>query len=345
MNKVVISHTEIASVETRSNEPSRQSIERPRPASYWSKIGLALLVPALPLLCIAALAMRLAMRNQPSETKHHWTAYISTLLVASGLITSAAFAIVMSIAPPPSIGNAGLAELDERTQFPLLPSAEAMNGSTVSQQLKPLIVVVSPATKLWFGKQEGPSAAFGAGALLSADSSGYLFVTARHVISESAKVNVAHAVIAGLSGVWATADVAGVNKGSDLALLWMPRRSGNAEFHQPISSPHDGEAVFVIGHPQGLRYTLSSGMISREQDSIIQITAPVSPGNSGGPVYDEHGSLIGVVSSTMDKTASPNSENLNFAINSDVLLDPSGWEFTSKGRQHFDLLKQSASHS
>ncbi len=61
----------------------------------------------------------------------------------------------------------------------------------------------------------------------------------------------------------------------------------------------------------------------------------MSPGNSGGPVYDEQGNLVGVVSSTFDKSAQPNAENLNFAVAAQALLHEFGWEFTPEGRQRF----------
>jgi S1-C subfamily serine protease len=99
----------------------------------------------------------------------------------------------------------------------------------------------------------------------------------------------------------------------------------------------------VIGHPQGLRFSLSSGIIAREEGGIIQISAPVSPGNSGGPVYDERGNLLGIVSATTDKSINPNAENLNFAIASDALQSASDWEFFAGGQRYFDrLLKMRA---
>jgi S1-C subfamily serine protease len=67
-----------------------------------------------------------------------------------------------------------------------------------------------------------------------------------------------------------------------------------------------GTSVYVIGSPRGLEGTLSSGIVSgirpaEELDSnltgfrLIQITAPISPGSSGGPLLDEAGKLIGLV--------------------------------------------------
>jgi S1-C subfamily serine protease len=93
----------------------------------------------------------------------------------------------------------------------------------------------------------------------------------------------------------------------------------------------------VIGHPEGLKYTLSTGIISRMDNSTLQISAPVSPGNSGGPVYDQQGNLLGVVSSTLDKSYQPNAENLNFAVSAQALLKDSDWEFSKDGKEYLEL--------
>ena len=344
MDKVVISHVEVAEVGEVLQGQKRLEAKLPPEIPLWGKVALSIFVPALPLLCLIAIVLRVSLRNQPPRTKHAMLAYLSTLLVISGLLTSLGVMVMLSLAPPPAIGNSGLSELDERTQFPKLPSVSELSGAEVSRELKPLVAVISPAAKLWFGRQEGPANSFGAGALLAADSSGYLFVTARHVIGDiDGRGRFQHAFLAGLTGIWATADIVGVHRDFDLALLWMPRRSGGAEFVQPLSSPKDGEQIFVIGHPQGLRFSLSSGIIAREEGSTIQISAPVSPGNSGGPVYDERGNLVGVVTSTTDKSINPNAENLNFAIASDALQSASGWDFFAGGQQYFDrLLKMRA---
>jgi S1-C subfamily serine protease len=119
-------------------------------------------------------------------------------------------------------------------------------------------------------------------------------------------------------------------------LLWVPREKGSASFVQPVTkatSPSEGENVFVIGHPEGLRFTLSTGIVSRLNGSIIQMSAPVSPGNSGGPVFDDRGNLVGIVTSMIDKHGDPNAENLNFAVRADALLEDSGWEFMSFGHK------------
>lgn len=74
-----------------------------------------------------------------------------------------------------------------------------------------------------------------------------------------------------------------------------------------------GQRVYAIGSPQGLDLTLSEGLVSalREGPSgtYIQTTAPVSPGSSGGGLFDQQGKLIGIVTFQMRA-----GQNLNFAI-------------------------------
>ncbi|MCA9707964.1 MAG: trypsin-like peptidase domain-containing protein [Myxococcales bacterium] len=78
-----------------------------------------------------------------------------------------------------------------------------------------------------------------------------------------------------------------------------------------------GESVIVIGNPIGLEHTMTDGMVSSrrvyEGKKYIQMSAPVSPGNSGGPVFNQYGDVIGVT------VAKLWGENLNLAIPIDVL--------------------------
>jgi serine protease Do len=72
-----------------------------------------------------------------------------------------------------------------------------------------------------------------------------------------------------------------------------------------------GESVVVIGSPLGLETTVSDGIVSsvRGKDGLIQITAPVSPGSGGSPVFNSRGKVIGVATFLID-----GGQNLNFAI-------------------------------
>ena len=81
-----------------------------------------------------------------------------------------------------------------------------------------------------------------------------------------------------------------------------------------------GEAVYVAGNPKGLEGTFSNGIISSLRDistkERLQMTAPISPGSSGGPVLNSKGEVIGI-SVTVHQNL--DAQNLNFAIPSNYL--------------------------
>jgi len=74
-----------------------------------------------------------------------------------------------------------------------------------------------------------------------------------------------------------------------------------------------GEKVYCIGNPLGLTYSLSDGMLSGIRDfegaKWLQFTAPISPGNSGGPVLNAEGKVIGITTFLLQL-----GQNLNFAL-------------------------------
>lgn len=123
----------------------------------------------------------------------------------------------------------------------------------------------------------------------------------------------------------------GATEKSDLALLIAP--SG---FSTPVpirSSAALGEDVMVAGHPlSGLLGTdliVTSGQVNAlagllNDPTLLQISAPVQPGNSGGPIIDRSGDVVGVVVSKLNvekmaKITGDVSQNINFAIKPEVL--------------------------
>lgn len=343
MDKIVISPNEITEIKEVPDQPAGIEPRLPPAIPWWARVSVGILALCLPLLCLIAIVLRVAFRGQTPRIRYAWTGFLSTLLIISGFFTSAAAVLLFSFGSVPAIVATGLSELDERTSYPALPAAKELNGADASSELKPLVAVISPAAKSFFSKREVLSNSFGAGLLLEANQQGYLFATARHVIGTDNWVlkDRHRAMLSLASGIWAGAEVVARHTSLDLALLWLPRHSGNGEFAQPIASPKEGQTIFVIGHPEGLKYTLSTGIISRMENSTVQISAPVSPGNSGGPVYDQQGNLLGVVSSTLDKSYQPNAENLNFAVSAQALLKESGWEFAKNGKERLeDYLKK-----
>ncbi len=137
-----------------------------------------------------------------------------------------------------------------------------------------------------------------------------LIVTNDHVVSENPEVTIAgKAFDKALSRVWYT------DRKHDLAFLEAPRglelpdlRLGQYE------ELKDGDAVVAIGHPYGLNYTATQGVISkvdRIRDGLkyIQIDAAINPGNSGGPLVNMKGEIIGVNSFIIR-----GGDNLGFAL-------------------------------
>jgi S1-C subfamily serine protease len=81
-----------------------------------------------------------------------------------------------------------------------------------------------------------------------------------------------------------------------------------------------GQKVFAIGSPQGLELTISDGIVSGMRDlpqgRVIQTTAPISPGSSGGPLFDAYGRLVGIM--TFQHRSG---QNLNFAVPADWIAN------------------------
>ena len=121
----------------------------------------------------------------------------------------------------------------------------------------------------------------------------------------------------------------------DLALLRVPgMRGGTAKLRSP-NNVRLGEPVMVFGFPLSGSLTsggnFTSGLVSglrglRDSVGEIQITAPVQPGNSGGPVMDASGSVVGVVVAKLDALRSAIAtgdipQNVNFAVSLDILSE------------------------
>lgn len=111
--------------------------------------------------------------------------------------------------------------------------------------------------------------------------------------------------------------------GQDLALLRVELgrpKEGQAPKTDPVELGDSdrvevGERVLSIGNPLGLEHTLTDGLVSQRRTYMgrqwIQMTAPVSPGNSGGPLFDMKGKVIGVTTAIVGPVVG---QNLNLAV-------------------------------
>jgi S1-C subfamily serine protease len=119
------------------------------------------------------------------------------------------------------------------------------------------------------------------------------------------------------------------NPERDLAVLKMKTTSNEFRFLSLDDSDQVevGEQVVAIGSPLGLEATVSPGFISAVRDvnglKLLQTTAPISPGNSGGALIDLAGKVVGVptLSLTSIRQSATVSQNLNFALPSNYVLE------------------------
>tara|TARA_E500000178_G_scaffold130754_1_gene130561 strand:- start:2837 stop:4120 length:1284 start_codon:yes stop_codon:yes gene_type:complete len=121
-----------------------------------------------------------------------------------------------------------------------------------------------------------------------------------------------------------------VNKTKDLAMLQVEKLPIKVKpvSYGKFNKVKPGQTSFAIGHPEGLLWTFTSGMVSqvrpnynwrykgsRHKANVIQTQAAINPGNSGGPLFNKNKELIGV------NTFTSEGENLNFAIAVDDVID------------------------
>ncbi len=112
-------------------------------------------------------------------------------------------------------------------------------------------------------------------------------------------------------------EIIAVDQFNDLALIKIRPQEGRPFPFVYIHAEDDiasGQEVFVIGAPLGLERTLSTGVVATTSRPIFgqvitQITAPVNPGNSGGPLFNTRGEIIGVINAKI-----PFGEGLGFAV-------------------------------
>src|SRR6478672_11419176 len=138
-------------------------------------------------------------------------------------------------------------------------------------------------------------------------------VTNLHVVRGAIRADIK--TLDGKGRIYPVTGALAVDEEGDLALLGvdMPAERGHVS-ELSTSLPDEGEQIFVIGNPLKLEGSVSDGIVSavREVPSlgrIIQITAPISHGNSGSPVFNLRGQVLGVV--TIKVT---NGQNINLAI-------------------------------
>ena len=200
-----------------------------------------------------------------------------------------------------------------------------LSAAEIYALLTPSCVGVSTSTTSTnvFG-QVTRGAITGSGFIISAD--GYV-LTNNHVIETALAENLEVKVML-YSGEEYTAEIIGGDSRSDVALLKIPGKDLPCVTLGTFAGTRVGEAIYAIGNPLGeLTYSMTSGIVSALDRSItisnntaidmFQIDAAINNGNSGGPIINRFGQVIGIASA---KYASSGVEGLGFAIPIDDAL-------------------------
>ena len=208
--------------------------------------------------------------------------------------------------------------LDSQTPAPVV-------SAQVYQVILPSLVIVQTDN---VGEENGFG--IGTGVVVNSDAE---VLTAFHIIDGATEVELAFA-----DGTRTPATVASVEPDSDIAVLTpdvlpgliVPATIGSS------STMRVGDEVFAVGNPLGLVGSLSAGVVSglgrefrpsnREEPirGLIQFDAAVNPGNSGGPLVNRRGQVVGIVTGLINPTGDDFFVGIGFAVPIDMAVGAAG---------------------
>ena len=191
-------------------------------------------------------------------------------------------------------------------------AAKVMTASELFEKRSASVLQIISAQMDSKGVIDPDSLATGSGVVISK----HLLVTNYHVIENRNKYVTAESSINGEDTVWRLHKF---DKDLDIAILVANEEHHYVNSYQRIDNLKVGQKVYAIGSPEGLKNTLSEGIISGKRPvsdgHVIQTTADITFGSSGGGLFDDKGYLVGITSFGQTGGA-----NLNFAMPMDSVF-------------------------
>ena len=273
-----------------------------------------------------------AAPEPPKKKKHH---------VNGGKVARSAVALVLAAAmgfvggfAGAKVGGTGKVVIQQAAPSTSASSSSSSDGSITSASasgsslsteqvadlVSPSVVVITTEQVVysqwsWYGQNQVESGA-GSGVIISSD--GYI-LTCAHVVDGASNITVT------INDKDYTATLVGEDTTSDIAVIKIDANGLTPATVGDSDSLKVGQNVMAVGNPLGeLGGTVTGGMISALNRSVtlqgthstntmslIQMDASVSPGNSGGGLFNMNGELIGIVNA---KSSSSDAEGLGFAI-------------------------------
>lgn len=210
------------------------------------------------------------------------------------------------------------AVLDVHEDASMEPIAMLVDSNSLYAVQEPNQLSTADAVKLYAPAVVLVKTASGLGSGFFINKKGYL-ITNFHVIAGEKHISVTQFLQEGKilrRILHKEVEIVATSPFHDLALLKI--KDFDAEIVSIIFAPVEdltiGETVFAIGNPLGLERTVTEGVLSQTHRNFggilyLQVDAPVNPGNSGGPLFNARGQVLGVINMGV-----PTMEGLNFAI-------------------------------
>jgi S1-C subfamily serine protease len=256
-------------------EPWRRRLERPR---AWARKALPFVAGVIA--ALAALWIYNALTPEPRQ------------LTARDVDTSIQQAMASATAPPPF-------------------------SADVYQRVRPSFVLIQTR-----GTGEGgePGRGLGSGVIVTNRAE---ILTSLHVVAGADEITVTFA-----DGTESAAQVAAEDPANDIAVL-QPLKPPSVIVPATLGNPNAmrvGDEAFVVGNPLGLYGSMSSGVISgfdrsftdpeteERLEGLIQFDAAVNPGNSGGPLLNRQGQVVGIVTGLVNPTDESFFVGIGFAV-------------------------------
>ena len=257
--------------------------------------------------------------------------------------TSSSSTTIQAAAPIPAANVSQTADGISPTQIYNNDAAGVVliTATTQQQQTDPVDPFAPPQT--------GKSVAIGSGFVT--DAAGHIYTNA-HVVLGASSVKVTFKKTDNSPGATYNAKVLGADKATDVAVLQVQGAPSSALHPLPLgslSSVHVGDPVVAIGNPLNEQSTITAGIVSAKQRTIqslepgqqiynaIQTDAAINHGNSGGPLIDRFGRVIGITSQILTGNESdPTAGNIGigFAIPIDKVSQIARQLITSGHAEH-----------
>ena len=241
--------------------------------------------------------------------------WLTGSIVVVVLLGGALFAATRDSSPPPldraqvgAIASDVAKKAIEKAQSAPAPSALAY------QQILPSLVEIETERADSSGDAAG---GLGAGVIINATGS---IMTALHVVEGATGIRVSF-----VDGTKASATIASTDPKNDIAVL-QPEHGPETIVPAVLGGGAQvGDVTYAVGHPLGYAGSLSSGVISglnrsvtvkggKKLTGLIQFDAAVNPGNSGGPLLDRSGQVIGIVTALANPSRDGYFIGLGFAV-------------------------------